>query len=366
MTHASPFFRLIGLAVALAATGLAGPACDTLPAIPGGQIPTPGTGFSDAPPLPVADGSVLQFSGEIIRNSVDVFNLGAVLPGDRVIVTVQASSNSTLDPTVAVFDENGALFQLNDDVDLMNGRLDSRIDGVVTEASNSFFLAITKFFFDPQGGPYQATVEIRRGVGFQPPPTQVLLLNFAGGSITLPADGTFNLGPFDAADIDATYAGETALIKQTIIDTVVENFAGTGLQIVSSDDNAQLEPGTFSTIHFGAFSSTKFGAAQSVDVGNLDRCDDGIVFTDDFDNPFATQPTATGIAIAIGNVAAHEAGHLLGLHHVADVAALMDTTGTASTLLADQTFKTARLAMTVFPFGDQNAPAILSRVIPLP
>ena len=81
-------------------------------------------------------------------------------------------------------------------------------------------------------------------------------------------------------------------------------------------------------------------------------------------DPVARRPSVDGIAVATGNGASPEAGHLLGLEHVAEVTALMDTTGTASTLLADQEFKVAPLDQSVFPIGEQDAPALLNKVIP--
>lgn len=353
-------------------TTLLGPAilmlgCDTSGLLPfDGSTTAAGDGFENATPLTLnADGN-LTFSKTLGDSEVDVYDLGPVAPGDRIIVSVEPSAGSTLDPVTAIFDANGELFALNDDVDLQAGRFGSAIDAVVAEPSGTFFLAITKFFFDTQGGAYDVTVRIERGGPLPAPATQVLLLSFQGGTASIQGEGTINVDPFDAADIDAAYAGKTAEIKDRIIEVVRENFANTGLLIFTTDDNPNLAPGTFSTIHFGAFSPTKFGAADNVDQGNRDRCDDGIVFTNEFDDPFAEQPTADGIAVAIGNVASHEAGHLLGLSHVADITALMDSTGTASTLLADQAFKTAPLTRTIFPLGMQNAALLLDRVIPKP
>lgn len=326
---------------------------------------TPGSSFQTATPLALDAAGKAIITGNISGNKVDVFDLGSMSPGDRVIVTVKPTSGSLLDPVAALFDANQELFALNDDVDFEGGRIDSAIDDIVFVATSQFFFAITRFPLGNQEGAYEATVEVQRGQPVPAPPAQVLFLNFAGGSVTIPGEGTINVNAFDAADIDAAYAGQTAFIKTTIINTVTNRFASTGIQIVTSDDpNPPANP--FSTILFGGFSQTKFGVAQDVDAGNRDRCDDGIVFTDDFDKPFAQQPTAEGVGIAIGNVAAHEAGHLLGLNHVADVTDLMDTTGSASTLLANQIFKTSRLASSVFPIGNQNGPAMLSRVIPMP
>ena len=323
-----------------------------------------GVDFGSAAALAIADGEPLEFSGRVDSGTPDVFDLGPVSPGDRVVVQVAAASGSTLDPVIAIFDDAETLFSISDDIDTDAGNFNSAIDDVVKEGSSRFFLAVTKFFLDSSGGAYIASVRIERGGSIPTPAVQTLLLNFAGGAATINNEGTFNLDPFDAGDIDPAYAGETAIVKQAIVDTMNENFAAFGAVIVTTDENPSLAPGTFSTIHFGAFSSTKFGVADDVDVGNLDRCDDGIIFTVGFDNPFASRPSATGIGVAIGNVAAHEAGHLLGLNHVSDITALMDNTGTASTLLADQDFKTAPLSPSVFPIGMQDAPALLNRVIP--
>jgi hypothetical protein len=182
--------------------------------------------------------------------------------------------------------------------------------------------------------------------------------------VDIPSEGgPITVGAFDSAEIDPAYAGDTNAIKVKIAQVVRENFAEYNINVVTSDEPAP--PGDCrSTIFFGGASSLKFGVAEAVDQGNRDRCDDGIVFTEDFDDPFFPQPTTEGIAIAIGNVAAHETGHLLGLNHVGDVTDLMDSTGTASTLLADQEFKTSMLVEQIFPIGKQNGPVMLRRVLP--
>jgi hypothetical protein len=354
-----------GILACLVLTG-----CPGLTIPPGGPIPpgTPiGSTIDTATTLPLDAEGKAAITGNLTGNTVDVYDLGAVSPGDRIIISVRPAAGSGLDPTLAIFNAGGEAFAINDDAEPATGRVDSAIDDYVTQPSNRFYMAITKYFFSSVTGAYECSVEIRRGQSVPTPPPQILLLNFAGGTVAIPDEGTFTYGPFDAADIDASYAGQTAAIKTKIVDTVKQNFAGFGISIFSSDNPPTNTTGcVVSTIHFGAFSQTKFGIAQAVDDANRKRCDDAIVFTDDFDKPFANKPSVDGIAVAIGNVAAHEAGHLLGLNHVADVTDLMDTTGSASTLLADQEFKTSELSPTIFPFGTQNGPAMLQRVIPGP
>ncbi len=335
---------------------------------PGGPVPigTPiGSTLEDATPLPLdADGKAV-INGSVSGSKVDVYDLGASNPGDHVIVSVRPAMGSGLDPITAIFDNSGVLFAYNDDADAATGRVDSSIDDFVVAATDHLFLATTHFYFGNNGGAYEGSVQILRNQSTPAPRPQVLLLNFAGGTISIPGEGTFTFGPFDAADIDATYAGNTATIKAKIVTTVKQNFQRFGITIVSTDDPPVDNTNcVVSTMEFGAFSQTKFGISQAVDEANRNRCDDGIVFTDNFDKPFSPKPSVDGIGVAIGNVAAHEAGHLLGLNHVVDVTDLMDNTGSASTLLADQEFKTAPLSPTIFPFGKQDGVALLNRVIP--
>jgi hypothetical protein len=352
--------------VLLAITG-----CDSFfaPSLPGAKVPSEpiGSDFETATPLEFDAGGNGAIAGTINDDIPDVYDLGPFSPGDRIVVTVEPAADSLLDPTAAIFDVDGELFVFNDDEDLAADLLRSHIDEVVWIASDHYYLAISKFFLGNQGGTYQGTITVERGGSVSVPAAQYLLLNFAGGTVTIPNEGSFDMDPFDAADVADAYAGKTDEIKAQIVETVRQSFQDTGLLIITSDDPLP-GPCTFSTVHFGGFSASKFGMAEAVDQGNRNLCDDGIIFTDGFVgdgiSPFVPLPSLEGAGIAIGNVAAHEAGHLLGLSHVADVMALMDDTGTASTLLADQVFKTAPLSPTVFPIGKQNAPVLLERVVP--
>jgi hypothetical protein len=65
-------------------------------------------------------------------------------------------------------------------------------------------------------------------------------------------------------------------------------------------------------------------------------------------------PTLQQIATAIGNVATHEFGHLVGLYHTRDATEVMDITGSAQSLLRDQTLHDAPLERSVFPIGRQD------------
>lgn len=329
--------------------------------IPG--LPSGGTSFATATPLSVNSAGKASISGTITQNRIEIYDLGACAVGDRIQLTVDASSGSGLDPLAALFNAGGELYAMNDDFDLDANRLESVIDQIVRTASDHFFLAVTQSSFGNTTGGYTGQITITRGGSVTPPETQYLVLDFGGGSVSIPNVGNYNLTAFNASDINSAYAGNTAAIKAQIVATVKENFQGWGMEIVTSDDPPP-NSNCVSTIYFGAFSQSAFGMAESVDHDNANYCDDAIIFTDDFSDPFSALPTVQGIGIAIGNVAAHEAGHLLGLEHTTDITDLMDTTGSASTLLADQEFKTADLHRSIFPIGKQNGVLLLNEVIP--
>jgi hypothetical protein len=354
--HELPVVKFLQIAFLTSAFAVG--ACMEMPGgVPMGPI---GSDFATATALKLDAEGKVKLSSSLTGSKIDVYDLGAVAPGDEVIVTITPAAGSMMDPIAAIFDVNEELFALNDDVDYPT-RIDSAIDQIVHDASDHLYLGVSKY---QDAGAYEGNVQILRGQAIPTPGAQFILLDFDGGTVTIPSEGDpIHVDPFNAADIDAAYAGETVAIKAKITETVRQNYERFHIQVVTTDEPAPAAD-CVSTIYFGSSNALKFGVAQTVDQDNRNRCDDGIVFTDGFSDPFFPQPTTEGIAIAIGNVAAHEAGHLLGLNHVADVTDLMDSTGTASTLLADQEFKTSVLVPEIFPIGKQNGPALITRVLP--
>ncbi len=313
-------------------------------------------------------GGVARLQGSVSSvGDLDVFLLGALAPGDRVIVDAD-TTGSVLDVTVAMFDAFGRLVVNNDDRGGPGSRaLDSFTDLVVRHAGDQAFLVVTHSPFADAGtftGSYFIDVQITGPVTVPEPVAQVLLLNFAGGLVDAPILGNPVLPPFDGGDIDRIYRGQTQTIKDMIVSVMEQNFARFAVIIVTSDD-PPLPSGTLlTTVHFGGFDPGAFGVAENVDLYNADFCDDAIIFAESFDPRFfSLSPTAGEMGIAIGNVASHEAGHLLGLNHVDDDLALMDDQSAADVFLTNQEFIEALLSPDIMTIGTQDAALLLDEIV---
>ncbi|MEK7710438.1 MAG: hypothetical protein AAB341_00955 [Planctomycetota bacterium] len=320
------------------------------------------------PVVAVFDASgVAELKGTVATSDdLDVFLLGALEAGDRVIIDAFAAGAASLDVSIAVFDEEERLVSNNDD--RTDSNLDSRIDFIVRHRGDRYHLVVTRSAFPLTGrsrtGAYTVDVQVIHDNNLPPPVMQVLLLDFDGEAVNSPVLGTMTLAPFNAGDIDRDYNGETDTIKQVIREVFDQNYRRFNVTVLTTDDPPPANGTKFSTIFFGGFDETAFGIAENVDLYNADLCDDAVIFTESFTTSlFTLTPTAEEMGLAIGNVASHEAGHLLGLNHVDDDLDLMDDRSLADAFLLDQEFMDSRLSTDIMPIGTQDGALLLNEIV---
>jgi len=319
----------------------------------------PNDTFSTALELILDADQTGRAAGSIVPSTdVDVYRLGEFWAGDRIVVDVN-TGRSGLDAAAALFDGGGRLIYENDDRNLDLNQLDPFMNHVIREDTMVLYLAVAASPLNLSTGIYDAVITVTRGGEVPAARPQTVVLDVDGGSVTF-SGRTYTVGPFNTADISPSYAGLTQIVIDHIANTVRENYAGLQLQVLVSGRDAIPDNCQASTVLLGGSSATAYGLAEQIDPYNEDRCDNAVVFTEMF-KPFRFGRTLTAreLGTAIGNVTSHEVGHLLGLNHVANVYDLMDTTGTASSFLLDQTFTSSPLDSTIFPIGLQDGLLLL-------
>jgi hypothetical protein len=216
---------------------------------------------------------------------------------------------------------------------------------------------VTSTDFAETTGGYVLTVEVLRGAGAP---------SISGHTIVIDFDGATNVNvsgmawgsppPFDAADIDPAFAGQTETLKQAILNVVRADFDAFDMTVLSTDDAAPVVP--FTRVFMGENNDELLGIADTLDFYNASKTDNVIVFAQAFGG---LTGSLSAMGQAIGNVVSHEVGHSLGLMHTIDGTELMDNGGSDLPLLSDQSFGTAPVFD--FPIGQQNAPLLLDESI---
>lgn len=303
-----------------------------------------------------------SLQGTILTSEdVDVFSLGAVSVGDRIRISA-TTPGSPLDVSLVLFDADGAIVFANDDISDSN--LDAELDHVARHEGDPYYVMVsasTFAFADEAEGTYRVEVRVDSGEEVPAPAAQALFLDFRGGTVNSPVLGTVEVDPFDAGRISSVYEGDDEELKTLIRAEIVSNFSPFNVSVLTSDEFTPDDETRVTTLYLGGYAPDIFGEAEAIDWYNINCCDDAIIYTEAFDpdSVFLSPPTVSQLARAIGNVASHEAGHLLGLNHTNDDRDLMDDRSPSISLTRDQNFTIAPLSTQIAPIGVQDSALLL-------
>ena len=287
---------------------------------------------------------------------VDVFDLGPVQPGDRIVV--EMTPEGSLDGAIALLDDTGAALLINDHRNVFLGRSQPFVDVVIRRPGDACYVVAAATPNYSASGDY--TLLAYKTIGTIPSPRSdsVLLVFNGGNDVVIGSRAPVNVSPFDAADIDSKFTGQTDAMVRRIVSKVRSDYAGLDITVLSTSEGARFDS-SMSRLFFGTFDAALLGVAEGVDEFNGARSQEAIVFTDTFEVFMRIQPTVTEMGQAIANVASHEIGHLMGLVHTEDVRGVMDVTASLNQLLEDQAFRRSALYSEVFPIGAQDAVQLL-------
>ena len=284
---------------------------------------------------------------------VDVYDLGPVEIGDRVIVTMTPAAS--LNGAIALFNDQGSSLLVNDHRNVFLGTARPFIDVVVQHESRSCFVAIASTPGFGSAGDY--TLVASKEPAYDLPdlnPDTMLLIFDGGDGVRIGGRTPVDVPPFDATDISPSYADDTDEMIDEIVARVRKDYAPYDVLILSTSEGDTFEEG-MSRIFFGTYDSALLGVAEGVDEFNGAKAQEAIIFTDTFAAFNQLNPNVAEMAQAVANVASHEIGHLVGMIHTADPDGIMDVTASLNELILDQGFTRSPIYSGVFPIGNQDA-----------
>ncbi len=291
--------------------------------------------------------------GEISSvNDVDVYDLGPVAPGDRILVEV---NTDTLDGVVALFDEGGSALLVNDHRNVYLGRNGPFIDVVIRRSSSSCMVALATTPGYSATGDYVLIASSESSNPIPDPRPDAVLLDFtARQDVRIGTRPAIDVPEFDAGNILSQYESFTDEMVAQIVDFMRNDFAAYNVTILSTSEGEEPDA-SVTRLHFGTFDEALLGVAEGVDEFNAYSGQAAIVFTDTFAAFAPLDPSVSEMAQAIANVGSHEIGHLLGLVHTNNPDDVMDVTASLSELTLDQEFVRSPIYAGVFPLGDQDS-----------
>lgn len=321
-----------------------------------------GNGLFDSAEPATLGTEALLIHGRIDRaEDIDVYDLGPIEAGERLLVTL--SADGTLRGVLAVFDDTETTLLVNDHRNVYLGRTAPFIDIVATRDSPSCFIAITSTPGYISSGDYTLAAGREPAAAIPEPRDDVVLLVFSGGtSVRIGGRAAIDVPAFDASTISPDYAGQTDGMVEEIVAAVREDYAAYDVSILSTSEGAVFDT-DMTRIYFGTFDPALLGVAEGVDEFNATREQEAVVFTDTFAAFMQLNPTVARMGQGIANVASHEIGHLMGMIHTKDPEGIMDVTASLNQLLRDQALTFSPIYQNVFPLGFQDAPRYLLDVL---
>lgn len=358
------FDRSILFVVVLAAGGCApevlGPSgSGALDMVAGLSVTNPGAGDSGtaspsapkgqaAAPVAVLTGSVSQ------RGDYQLFELAGGIAGEQWTISEPGFSFGSAF-LVVLFDAEYELLQRQ------RISASTPLRHIVRRGTPTLYLGVTPDYGG--GGSFRFEVYQYAGVAVAAPRQQVVWVDFGpGADVVVHGRGAISFPAFDAAALGAEYAGQTETIKDAVVTAMRSDYAAYNVVILTSDDGPP-PAGPHATLHIGGNDSRLLGLADNVDQYNVDPWQTAIVYAEGFADFAVMRLSVEEMGQMIGNTASHEVGHLLGLFHTQSPVDLMDMTGTAWDLVADQSFTRGPLETTVFPFGFENSPERLAEIV---
>lgn len=304
-----------------------------------------------------------------------IFDLGPVAAGDQLFL------GFLLPPDFAVTSEppanvNYSLMLLDPDSNIFawfqpGGVLFSKESRLVFAHNSAHMYIVTE-------GGLSLSVRIGRGANLNVTHAQRVFVNFDGTDGFHPVQigdaPPMDVPPFNARDINSSWgASETQTIEGGVMDRLRDLYADYDVTFVTSTDldndpNLLIEP-PYQTLDIGGadiFSPGLFGISDYIDPRNETSTGTALIFSTAIGRFVDTTATATGLAI--GNVAGHELGHMLGLRHTDSPTDLMNISPdvTSPTLAFERAKVAASEQYGGLPvIGIQDAPMLLEDTVGL-